>query len=61
MVEKSQGQPGNTLENACQANILIPIEKLKSSPVISELIKANKLKIVGGYYDLDTGKVSLFS
>ena len=60
-VEKSQGQPGDRLENACKANILVQIGKLKASPVLAELITANKLKIVGGYYDLDTGKVSLVS
>ncbi|MBS3025812.1 MAG: carbonic anhydrase [Dolichospermum sp. DET50] len=60
-VEKSQGQPGDKLENAVKANILVQIETLKSSPVLAELINANKLKIVGGYYDLDTGKVSLVS
>ncbi|OUL32292.1 carbonate dehydratase [Nostoc sp. T09] len=60
-VEKSKGQPGDKLENACKANVLGQIDKLKSSPVLSELIKDGKLKIVGGYYDLDTGKVSLVS
>jgi carbonic anhydrase len=60
-VEKSEGQPGDRLENACKANVLMQIENLKSSPVLSELIKNGKLKIVGGYYDLDTGKVSLVS
>lgn len=60
-VEKSKEQPGDKLENACKANILVQIEKLKSSPVLSELIKSNKLKIVGGYYDLDSGKVTLVS
>ncbi|WP_353930042.1 carbonic anhydrase [Okeanomitos corallinicola TIOX110] len=60
-LEKSQGQPGDKLENACKSNILVQIDNLKSSPVLSELIKANKLRIVGGYYDLDTGKVSLVS
>ncbi|OUL18720.1 carbonic anhydrase [Nostoc sp. 106C] len=60
-VEKSKGQPGDKLENACKANVLGQIEKLKSSPVLSALIKEGKLKIVGSYYDLDTGKVSLVS
>jgi carbonic anhydrase len=60
-VEKSQGQPGDPLENACKANILVQIERLKASPVLAELIADNKLQIVGGYYDLDTGKVSLVS
>ncbi|KJH70505.1 carbonic anhydrase [Aliterella atlantica] len=60
-VAKSEGQPGDRLENACKANVLVQIEKLKSSPVLAQLIKENKLKIVGGYYDLDTARVSLVS
>lgn len=60
-VESSKEQPGDKLANACKANILAQVEKLKSSPVLSELIKAEKLKIVGGYYDLDTGRISLVS
>ncbi|MDZ8258839.1 carbonic anhydrase [Nostoc sp. ChiQUE01b] len=58
-VEGSKDQSGDKLENACKANILAQIKKLKSSSVLSELIKAEKLKIVGSYYDLDTGKISL--
>jgi carbonic anhydrase len=49
------------LENACKANIVYQIGKLKASPVLSERIAAGTLKIVGGYYDLDTGVVSLVS
>jgi len=60
-VEKSKEEAGDKLENACRANILAQVEKLKSSSVLSELIKAEKLKVVGGYYDLDTGKISLVS
>lgn len=60
-VESSKDKEGDKLENACKANILAQVEKLKSSTVLSELIKAEKLKIVGGYYDLDTGKISIVS
>lgn len=60
-VERTKGQPGDRVENACKANVLLQIDKLKSSPVLSELIKQGKLKIVGGYYDLDTGIVSMVS
>ncbi len=60
-VASSEGQPGDRLENACKANVSFQIEKLKSSPVIAQLIKEKKLKIIGGYYDLDTGVVSLVS
>ncbi|MEH2284330.1 MAG: carbonic anhydrase [Nostoc sp.] len=58
-VESSKGKSGDKLENACKANVLAQVEKLKSSSVLSELIKAEKLKIVGAYYDLDTGKISI--
>ncbi|MCC5648618.1 carbonic anhydrase [Nostoc sp. XA013] len=60
-VESSKEQSGDKLENVCKANILAQVKKLKSSSVLSELIKAEKLKIVGGYYDLDTGRISLVS
>ncbi|MEH2415265.1 carbonic anhydrase [Nostoc sp.] len=58
-VESSKDKSGDKLENACKANILAQIKKLKSSTVLSELIKAEKLKIVGGYYDLDTGAITI--
>ncbi|MEH1785143.1 carbonic anhydrase [Nostoc sp.] len=58
-VESSKGQSGDRLENACKANILAQVKKLKSSPVLSKLIDEEKLKIAGAYYDLDTGKISI--
>ena len=60
-VKKSESQTGDRLENATKANVLFQIEKLKASPVISGLIKEEKLKIVGGYYDLDTGAINRVS
>jgi len=60
-VESSKGKEGDKLENACKANITAQVEKLKSSSVLSELIKTEKLKVVGGYYDLDTGRISIVS
>ncbi|MCC5600963.1 carbonic anhydrase [Nostoc favosum] len=60
-VESSKGESGDKLENACKANIAAQVERLKTSSVLSELIKAEKLKIVGAYYDLDTGKISVVS
>ncbi|MBW4575486.1 MAG: hypothetical protein KME08_09415 [Aphanothece sp. CMT-3BRIN-NPC111] len=40
---------------------MLQVEQLKTSPVIYELIKECKLKVVGGYYDLETGSVTLVS
>jgi carbonic anhydrase len=56
---KAKGLAGDPLENACKANITYQMEQLKKSPVLTDLITAGKLKIVGGYYDLDLGTVSL--
>ncbi|WP_445172558.1 carbonic anhydrase [Microcoleus sp.] len=60
-VESSKDQAGDKLENASKANVLVQANKLKASPVISKLIEENKLKVVGGYYDLDTGRVTILS
>ncbi|NMG07501.1 carbonic anhydrase [Brasilonema sp. UFV-L1] len=60
-VEKSKNLPGDKVENACKANILVQVQKLKSSLVLSQLIEQGKLKVVGAYYDLDDGKVTLLS
>ncbi|MEG4324351.1 carbonic anhydrase [Microcoleus sp. AT3-A2] len=58
-VESSKNQPGDNVENAVKANVILQAQRLKESPVISQLIQEGKLKVVGGYYDLDTGAVSM--
>jgi carbonic anhydrase len=50
--------PGDPLTNTSIANIQYQIRKLESSPVLSELVAMGELKIVGGFYDLDTGIVT---
>ena len=56
-VTASVNESGDRIKNAIVANIKNQIVELKTSPVLTDLIKAGKLKIVGGYYDLDTGVV----
>ena len=58
-VESSKDQPGDRLENACKANVVLQTKRLKVSPVISKLIAEKRLKVIGGYYDLDTGAVNI--
>jgi carbonic anhydrase len=58
-VESSKNQAGDKVENAVKANVRLQANRLKASPVINQLIQEGKLKIVGGYYDLDTGKVTI--
>jgi carbonic anhydrase len=55
-----KGEPGNALDNAIRKNVQISVEKLKGlEPILAPAVKAGKLKIVGGVYDLRTGKVTL--
>ena len=53
-------QAGSNLEAAIKANAKIQAALLRqSSPVLADHIKQNQLKIVSGYYDLSSGKVTL--
>lgn len=58
-MKKVSNQTTNRLEDTCKANIQLQVERLKTSPVLAQLIRDNKLKIAGGYYDLDTGSVTI--
>jgi carbonic anhydrase len=58
-VESSKNQAGDKVENAVKANVRLQAQRCKASPVLNQLIEEGKLKIVGGYYDLDTGKVTI--
>jgi carbonic anhydrase len=58
-VEASAGQPGDPLTNAIKENVRMQVKRLQISSVLSAPLAAGRLKIVGAYYDLDTGEVSL--
>jgi carbonic anhydrase len=58
-VESSKNQAGDKVENAVKANVRLQAQRCKASPVLNQLIEQGKLKIVGAYYDLDTGKVTM--
>lgn len=55
-------QPGDLLDNAIAQNVRLNVEKLKNAgPILSKAVEQGKLKVVGGVYDLYTGKVNLIS
>jgi carbonic anhydrase len=54
-------QPGDAVENAVVANVQYQIERLKNSKLLTKQVESGKLKIVGGRYDLDTGKVTIIT
>jgi carbonic anhydrase len=48
------------LEDVARHNVRIQAELLRtSSPVIAQLIAEEKLVVAGGFYDLETGRVTL--
>jgi carbonic anhydrase len=59
-VKAAANQPGDLLANAIKENVLLTVQKLQTTePILSEAVSQKKLKVVGGVYDLHTGKVEL--
>lgn len=58
-VEASERMPGDQVANAIKTNVKLQVNRLLTSSVISNAVKEGKLKVVGAYYELTTGKVSL--
>ena len=51
---------GNLLDNAVAENVRRQMARLKSSPpIVQKLYASKKIDIVGGVYDLATGKIAL--
>lgn len=61
-MERAKQQQGDLLDDAVKANIVLTRDQLTNSePLLAASVKAAKLKIVGAYYDLDTGEVTALS
>lgn len=61
-VESVRFKTGNLEENSIIANVQYQVRKLaESSTILAKLMKEGKLKIVGGRYDLATGKVTMLT
>jgi len=59
-VEVALKEPGNLTEQATKENVRLTVEKLKAcGPILSEAVEQGKLRIVGGIYNLETGRVDL--
>ena len=51
---------GNLLDNAVAENVRRQVARLKSSPpIVQKTLHDKKIDIVGGVYDLATGKITL--
>src|SRR5580704_9140261 len=59
-VDAVQGQGGDVLANATRRNVTLNVERLKNAtPILSAFAKDNKIRLVGGVYELKTGRVQL--
>jgi carbonic anhydrase len=59
-VQAAGNQPGDLLTNAIKQNVVLTVQKLQTAePILSEAVNQKKLKVVGGVYNLKTGKVEL--
>ena len=53
-------EPEDALKAATAENVRYNVEQLKSAtPIISEAVAAGKVEVVGGVYDIATGKVEM--
>src|SRR5689334_9804212 len=61
-VTEARDTPGDLLVNATRRNVIRNVEKLKTAaPILDTFVKDKKLRIVGGVYQLGSGKVDLIA
>ena len=54
------GQPGNPLDNAIRANVQMTVSHLlRQDPELATRVRAGRVRVVGGVYDLASGQVDL--
>lgn len=58
-LKKCKSHDKDLLVNAIKCNVRGGVETLKKSPTIAPLLKQGKVKVVGAYYEISTGKVTL--
>jgi carbonic anhydrase len=55
----SQGPGPDRLERAIDANVQNVVQQIRQDAEVAHLLEQGKVKVVGGHYDLATGKFSL--
>lgn len=62
VVHEVRGEPGNKLVNVTKQNAITNAKRLESlGPILPEFVETGKLKTVGAYYEMSTGKVEILS
>jgi carbonic anhydrase len=56
------GKPGDYIDNAVRESAQRTARKIATqSPIVADLVKKGKVKVIAGRYDLDDGKVEFFA
>jgi len=58
-MKQAQNMPGDPLVNTVKTNVKLMMQTLESKSELKDAIKKKKLKVVGGYYELESGQVNL--
>ncbi len=60
-INNREGNNPEFVNNVTELNVIMTIERIRNeSPIIAELENLGQIKIVGGLYDVDNGKVTIF-
>ena len=55
-----QGAPGDLLANAIRRNVALNVEKLMAAaPILKSSVEDKKIRVVGGVYELTSGRVEM--
>jgi carbonic anhydrase len=61
-VNAVQGAPGEILASAIRRNVTLNVEKLKTgAPILKSFVGGKKIQVVGGVYQLRSGRVELLA
>ena len=59
-VSKANTETGDLLDNAIRDNVVVGVERLKAlDPIVAPKVREGTVKVVGGVYDLKSGKVTM--
>lgn len=59
-VLEARKKPGSLLDNSIDANVALNVNRIKTAgPIVSSFVNQGKVRVVGGVYDLATGRVRL--
>jgi len=61
-VRAAMSEPGDLLANAIRENVLLNVERLKTaSPILSRYVADKKVRVAGGIYKLNDGRIQWLS